>query len=138
MKKLLFVLFILRGALLPAQQATTKDFAETINVKDLYAHELVLTSDSLEGRETGTVGNFKAAQYIASQFEKLGLPKVGKDNSYFQRIVYTNDGWNTIGMSVNERSFRHQFNFYQKSSFWATALTISVILTIKKVMSKEK
>ncbi len=112
MKKLLFALFILRGAFLPAQQATTKDFAETINAKDLYAHELVLTSDSLEGRETGTVGNFKAAQYIVSQFEKLGLPKVGKDNSYFQRIVYTNDGWNNIGMSINEHSYRHQFNFY--------------------------
>ena len=112
MKKFLFWVLILRGALLPAQKATLTDFAETINAKDLYGYELVLTSDSLEGRETGTVGNFKAAQFIASHFEKLGLPKVGKDNSYFQRIVYTNDGWNNIGISINDHSYRHQFNFY--------------------------
>lgn len=112
MKKAIIVLLILRGAILPAQQATTSSFAETINSNDLYAHELILTSDTLEGRETGTKGNFKAAEYIAAQFEKLGLPKVGKDNSYFQRMVYTNDGWNNIGLTINERSFRHQFNFY--------------------------
>ncbi len=112
MKKLFFTLLILRGAFLSAQQAPITDFAETINAKDLYAHELILTADSLEGRETGTVGNFKAAQYIASQFEKFGLPKVGKDSSYFQRIVYTNEGWNNIGMNINDASYRHQFNFY--------------------------
>ena len=112
MKKFLFALLILRGAFLSAQESSIINFAETINVADLRAHEMVLTSDSLEGRETGTIGNLKAAKYIASQFEKLGLPKVGKDNSYFQRMVYSNDGWNNIGMSINDHSYRHQFNFY--------------------------
>jgi hypothetical protein len=112
MKKILFTLFILRGAVLLAQQGSVTNFAETITMDDLRAHEVVLTSDSLEGRETGTVGNQKAANYIALQFEKMGLPKVGKDNSYFQRIVYTNDGWNSIGFSINDHTYRHQFNYY--------------------------
>lgn len=112
MKKVLFAFFILRGVFLSAQETSITHFAETINVNDLRAHEMVLTSDSLEGRETGTSGNLKAAQYIAAQFEKLGLPKVGKENGYFQRMIYSNDGWNNIGMSINDHSYRHQFNFY--------------------------
>ena len=112
MKKILFAVFILRGVILTAQSASTFDYSETINSGDLRTHEMVLTSDSLEGRETGTTGNLKAAQYIAAQFEKLGLPKVGQENSYFQRMVYTNDGWNNIGMGVNDQTYRHLFNFY--------------------------
>ena len=113
MKKLVFISFILRGTILLAQNAAADPtpFAATINVADLRAHESVLTADSLEGRETGTVGNLKAAQYIARYFEKLGLPKVG-DNGYFQRMVYTNDGWNSLGMTINDHSYRAQFNFY--------------------------
>ena len=112
MKKILFAIFILRGGILPAQQASITNFAETINADDLRTHETVLTSDTLEGRETGSTGNLKAAKYIASQFEKMGLPKIGTDNGYFQRMVYTNDGWNNIGLSINDHTYRHQFNFY--------------------------
>ncbi len=112
MKKILILVFILRGVCLPAQSSGLTNFAETITMEDLRAHEMVLTSDSLEGRETGTIGNQKAANYIAGQFEKMGLPKVGKDQSYFQRIVYTNDGWNNISFNVNDHSYRHQFNYY--------------------------
>ncbi|MBL7815785.1 MAG: M28 family peptidase [Saprospiraceae bacterium] len=112
MKKLLFILLILRGVHATAQQATLADFAETINTNDLRVHETILTSDSLGGRETGTEGNLKAARYIAAQFEKLGLPKVGDNQTYFQRMVYTNDGWNNIALKVNDHTYRHQFNFY--------------------------
>ena len=94
-----------------AQKADPTPFANTINATDLRAHLSVLTADSLEGRETGTEGNLKAAQYIARYFEKLGLPKV-VDGSYFQRMIYTNEAWNNIAMMVNDVTYRHQFNFY--------------------------
>ena len=95
-----------------AQNADPAPFANTINTDDLRAHLTVLTSDSLEGRETGTEGNLKAANYIANYFEKLGLPKVVDNKSYFQRMVYTNEGWNTISMQLNGTSYKHQYNFY--------------------------
>jgi Peptidase family M28 len=113
MKKLIFSLLILRGGILMAQSADATTFAASITIPDLKQHEMVLTSDSLEGRETGTVGNQKAAAYIARYFEKLGLPKVGEDGtSYFQRMVYTNEGWNATNMDVNDKSYRHLFDFY--------------------------
>jgi Peptidase family M28 len=112
MKKLLIFVLILRGYCLIAQNADPAPFANTITTDDLRAHLTVLTSDSLEGRETGTEGNLKAAKYIANHFEKLGLPKVVDGKSYFQRMVYTNEGWNTISMQLNGTSYKHQYNFY--------------------------
>jgi Peptidase family M28 len=128
MKKLLIFALILlnvgeipmlsgRGNCLNAQNDPTP-FANTITTEELRAHLAVLTADSLEGRETGTEGNLKAAKYIANQFEKWGLPKVvgdatkNEDKSYFQRMVYTNEGWNTISMQLNGTSYKNQYNFY--------------------------
>ena len=112
MKKILILCLILRGINSFGQKADPAPFANTITTSDLREYLTVLTSDSLEGRETGTEGNLKAAQFIARHFEKLGLPKVVNNNSYFQRMVYTNEAWNTINMKVNQQSYRHQFNFY--------------------------
>lgn len=112
MKKILLFCLILRGGLLLAQKADPAPFANSISVSQLQEYLTVLTSDSLEGRETGAEGNFKAAHYIAQQFEKWGLPKVVNKESYFQKMVYTNEAWNNIALSVNQQSYRHQFNFY--------------------------
>jgi Peptidase family M28 len=111
-KNIIITAFLLRGVIATAQQADPAPFANTIQPQVLRTHLTVLTADSLEGRETGTKGNYKAAEYIARQFQAMGLPTVGKDNSYFQKMVYTNEGWNQINMSLNEKSYRHQFNFY--------------------------
>ena len=48
-------------------------YAETIKKSELEKHILILTSDSLEGRETGKPGQKKAANYIANHFEKIGI-----------------------------------------------------------------
>jgi len=47
-----------------------------------------LASDLLEGRETGSEGAKKAAEYIASRFEDLGLDPKGTDG-YFQEFSFT-------------------------------------------------
>ena len=60
-------------------------YANTININDLYDHISVLASDSLEGRETGKPGQKKAAKYIASHFQKIGIPPY-KRKTYFQKF----------------------------------------------------
>ena len=42
-----------------------------------WSHVLFLADDSLEGRQTGSPGHHRAAEYIATQFEKSGLKTVG-------------------------------------------------------------
>tara|TARA_Y100001933_G_scaffold238309_1_gene261958 strand:+ start:380 stop:1429 length:1050 start_codon:yes stop_codon:yes gene_type:complete len=62
-------------------------FAETITKSELEKHILILTSDSLEGRETGRPGQKKAANYIANHFKNIGIPPcVTTKNRYTKRI----------------------------------------------------
>ncbi|WP_214000664.1 M28 family metallopeptidase [Arsukibacterium sp.] len=50
------------------------------------AHLQFLASDELEGRDTGSRGHQIASNYIASQFQALGLAPAGDNNSYFQQV----------------------------------------------------
>ncbi len=57
----------------------------TVSMKqDVY----VLANDSLNGRETGTEGERKAAAYIEKRFEQLGLMPKGDQNSYLQEFSF--------------------------------------------------
>lgn len=51
------------------------------------AHMRFLSSDLFEGRGTGTRGHMIAAQYVASEYEKLGL-EPGASGSYFQNVPF--------------------------------------------------
>ncbi len=93
-------------------------FAATITADDMRSYLEVLASDDYEGRETGTEGQRKAADFIATHFEKLGLPKIGDDDSYFQKISFTAENWDNgqIELTVNENRFRHLVDFYAFAS----------------------
>lgn len=52
-----------------------------------WAHVEFLASDALNGRGTGTADYQKAANYVASQFEKAGLKPAGTDR-YFQPVDF--------------------------------------------------
>jgi len=55
------------------------------SVDILKADVKYLASDELEGRETGTEGERKAAEYIAGRFEEMGLSGIfNADNPYYQ------------------------------------------------------
>jgi hypothetical protein len=57
--------------------------AETFDGESAYRHVAMLAHPALEGRALGTQGLDHASQYIAGQFEGLGLQSAGQDNSYF-------------------------------------------------------
>ena len=65
-------------------------FSKTIVIKDLKKHMLVLSSDSLEGRETGKPGQKMAAEYIKNHFKKIGIPPY-KKNTYYQKFKVESD-----------------------------------------------
>ncbi len=86
-------------------------FAQSITAQDIQAHLHILASDEYEGRETGTPGNRKAARYIAGVFEKLGLPAVGEQGTYFQNIAFRWTKWDKISMNVDDQKYRHLRDF---------------------------
>ena len=56
----------------------------TAGMDPALAHVRYLADDALEGRGAGTNGSRCAAQYIADQFEAIGLEPAGSNGSYFQ------------------------------------------------------
>lgn len=64
-------------------------YAEAITQSGLKKQLSVIASAEMEGRETGTEGQRKAAVYIAEQFKKIGLksPKSLKDYQQFYPLV---------------------------------------------------
>lgn len=119
-------LFTMAGSILSAQITPASDdapvttphtdplstYAERITASDIEGHLRVLASDEFEGRETGTIGNDKAAAYIANHFETIGLQSpTSVEKPFFQSVAFTRTGWDTTGMTVNGKDFRHLWDF---------------------------
>ncbi|MFM7725768.1 MAG: hypothetical protein ACKO7B_03640, partial [Flavobacteriales bacterium] len=60
-------------------QTVAIDYAKRIDTLQLKSFLDVLTSDSLEGRETGKRGQRRAADYISSSFFSFGLKPLDPD-----------------------------------------------------------
>jgi len=81
MKKITFFFLSLFSVYSFAQTPLEKGLA-SINRQDAITYISVLANDSLQGREAGTEGGLKAAEYIKSLFEETGIkPWRGK---YYQ------------------------------------------------------
>lgn len=77
--------FVAFMALFSALSAQSTKWAETIKSSDLENHLTVLASDAFEGRETGEPGAEKAAAYIASYFESVGIAPY-HEAGYYQEV----------------------------------------------------
>lgn len=119
MKRLLYPIFLLvfsTGTLsaqmaLP-QNAKAMTYASTISAADLQAQLTRIASTEFEGRETGTVGQQKAAEYLAGQFQQFGLPAIGENGGYLQSISFIAQSWEDIDLKVNGEETRHLWDFY--------------------------
>src|SRR5215471_120692 len=52
-----------------------------------WSHIQYLADDALQGRDTGSAGYRKAAEYVAAKMETFGLKAAGTDG-YFQPIAF--------------------------------------------------
>jgi Zn-dependent M28 family amino/carboxypeptidase len=71
---------------LAAQPAAVKQSFDQIRAEAIRAHLKYLSHDLLEGRGPGTRGDALATNYIAAQFEALGLEPAGDDGTYLQKV----------------------------------------------------
>ncbi len=67
-----------------AAQPTTA----AITVADLRTRLYIYSDDSMQGRQVGTIGNYKATSYIAAELKKLGILPGGDNGTYFQDLPY--------------------------------------------------
>src|SRR5262252_2700792 len=73
------------GAPLPLKH-TARPTTAAITAADLMTRLYVYADDSMQGRETGTIGNVKATDYIAAEARRLGLRPAGDSGTYFQTL----------------------------------------------------
>lgn len=98
-----------------AQYAPPVDHAESfgalVNDEVISTHLHVLASDAFEGRETGTPGNTKAAEYIASQFEAMGIPPVPSLGGYFQEVTFSRISFEQVKLNIQGVEYTHLRDF---------------------------
>jgi len=71
----MLLLFGLLSVSLTAQKRTISEGLESITIPELRDHMFYLASDELEGRNSGTAGYDKAAQYVVTQLRQAELAK---------------------------------------------------------------
>ena len=80
--------------------ATTAD----ITADDLRHRLFIIAHDSMQGRETGSAGDYQAQEYIASEFRRLGLEPAGENGTYFQTVPFWRvaiDPQSTLNVDAN-------------------------------------
>ncbi|MGI8892595.1 MAG: M20/M25/M40 family metallo-hydrolase [Bacteroidia bacterium] len=80
----------------------------------LKQHILILSHDSLKGRETGTREEKIAAEYIREQFKTVGLTSYKTSEDYFHTYTFTKDvkvSPNT-SLSAGKKKFKLNDEFY--------------------------
>lgn len=63
--------------------------ADSANIR---THVEYLAADALAGRETGSAGYREAADYVAGEFERMGLQPAGSQG-YLQPVPFVRAGW---------------------------------------------
>ena len=105
---LLSLILIFSNAAGNAQLADpSAQFANTIQSTSIKEHVYFLASDELLGRETGTEGNKKAADYISTQFASYGIPPIPGDKDYFQEVGFTSFKWKELSLELNGQPVEH-------------------------------
>lgn len=66
------------------KQMAASGGAPSITTDDLSRHLSFLASDELQGRDTGSEGLQRAAEYVANELRRLQLKPAGENGTYFQ------------------------------------------------------
>ena len=79
---------LMLGCTRPSAVAPEASTSAEITPADLERRLFLIAHDSMMGRESGSEGDYKAAEYIASEFRRLGLEPAGEKGTYFQPVPF--------------------------------------------------
>jgi Zn-dependent M28 family amino/carboxypeptidase len=93
MKKIIcFLAFSCMASCQSAKETATKSlflptkYSNTITADELKTHLYIVASDSMEGRQTGSIGQKKAGKYLINQYQKDRIPFPKGAQNYYQHI----------------------------------------------------
>jgi hypothetical protein len=94
MNRILLTILISIISITLLAQSCSVDY-DYIDKNDLKNYIEILASDSLDGRYTGSIGQKKAAHFLAREYENIGLEKFTND-SYFECFNVESSKWNEV------------------------------------------
>jgi len=71
-----------------------------ITANDLRTRLYGFADDSMMGRRIGEIGNYKATDYIAREFKRLGLKPAGDNGTYFQELAFGPTGFDSAATKL--------------------------------------
>ncbi len=114
MRKIFIVLLSLSIGFVNAQTIDAVSASKVITAAGLKKHLSIIASAEMEGRETGTEGERKAAAYLVSQYKKMNLTP-GNAGSYRMPYTLFQDKVTTSSLKVNGT------NYTLDKDFWISA-----------------
>ncbi|WP_132052182.1 M28 family peptidase [Pseudocnuella soli] len=121
--KRIFLPVLLCGSLVALAQKPAKpeNYAKTITAADLKKHLYIVAGPEMEGRETATEGQRKAAAYIENEFRRIGL-EPGNNGSFQQMYPLFQDSLAGASLEVDGQAFQlfNDFSISPASSLAGT------------------
>ena len=112
MKKIIsFACLMMVSILGFTQNSIEAKYARIININTLKKHLTIIASDSMEGRETGTEGQRKAAAYIEQYFKTIGLKPIAELNGYQQFFPLKFDSVISSSLSISNEKWNYGKDF---------------------------
>lgn len=99
MKRIFLAFSLVLGLSVAIAQDPAAKYAGSITGDNLKKHLAIIAGPEMEGRETGTEGQRKAAAYIESQFKAMGLKSAPALNGYQQLYPLYQDSLLTSKLS---------------------------------------
>lgn len=125
MRRMLLVMALAVSTAASAQKiADPKPFATTITPDDLKKHLYIVAGKEMQGRETATEGQRKAAAYIEDQFKTLGL-QPGNNGNFQLGFPVFQDSLIDASIEVNGKHFDSNKDFFINLSIANTSTILS-------------
>ena len=122
---------------LEANFSDAQELVKEIRVEDLMANLSVLSSDSLEGRETTKPGQKKAAAFIKKQLISYGVLPT-KTGDYFQKFNVSVIDFNRVALAINGKTLKRINDFYLFGNSMDTTISNVPIVDIGYGIADEK
>src|SRR2546427_11116697 len=106
---------VVRLALATTTAVAQRSSTIPVDTAAMDAHLRFLAGDLLEGRAPATRGGRLAAEYIAAQFQAMGLQPAGENGSYFQPVALVGMtphpafAWGKTGSAPDSLVYRDAF-----------------------------
>lgn len=95
-----------------AQMKDGAKYAASITGENLKKHLAIIASDEMEGRETGTEGQRKAAAYIEDQFKQIGLKAPEALEGYQQFYPLYKSSMKVANVKIGDKQLQYGGDYF--------------------------